>query len=62
MTFEEFNLDARLLARVKAVGYVAPTPIQEQAIPRSWTAVMFWAWRKPAPAKQPPLCCPSCTG
>lgn len=33
MNFEELSLDARLLASVKAAGYVTPTPIQEQAIP-----------------------------
>jgi len=33
VTFEQFNLDARLVAAVKTAGYVTPTPIQEQAIP-----------------------------
>jgi ATP-dependent RNA helicase RhlE len=33
MSFNSFNLDARLLAAVKAAGFVAPTPIQEQALP-----------------------------
>lgn len=33
MTFEQFDLDARLLAGVKDAGYVTPTPIQQQAIP-----------------------------
>lgn len=33
MTFEQFNLDARLLVGVKAAGYETPTPIQQQAIP-----------------------------
>ena len=33
MTFEQFELDARLLVGVKAAGYETPTPIQEQAIP-----------------------------
>lgn len=33
MTFEQFELDARLLAGVKAAGYETPTPIQQQAIP-----------------------------
>lgn len=33
MTFEQFNLEARLLAAVKAAGYETPTPIQQQAIP-----------------------------
>ncbi len=33
MKFEEFSLDARILAAVKSIGYTEPTPIQEQAIP-----------------------------
>lgn len=33
MTFEQFDLDARLMAAVKIAGYTTPTPIQEQAIP-----------------------------
>jgi len=33
VTFEQFGLDARLLAGVKAAGYLTPTPIQQQAIP-----------------------------
>ena len=33
MNFADFSLDARLNAAVEAVGYTAPTPIQEQAIP-----------------------------
>jgi len=33
MLFEEMNLDARLLSAVKAMGYTAPTPIQNEAIP-----------------------------
>jgi ATP-dependent RNA helicase RhlE len=33
MSFEQFNLDARLMAAIKAVGFVDPTPIQEQAMP-----------------------------
>ncbi len=32
-TFAEFSLHPRLLAAVAAKGYVAPTPIQDQAIP-----------------------------
>jgi ATP-dependent RNA helicase RhlE len=31
--FEQFSLDPRILAGVKGVGYVTPTPIQQQAIP-----------------------------
>jgi len=31
--FEQFSLDGRLNAAVKDVGYVTPTPIQQQAIP-----------------------------
>lgn len=34
MSFEDFSLDPRILARVKAVGYTTPTPIQQQAIPK----------------------------
>lgn len=34
MSFEDFSLDPRILARVKAVGYTTPTPIQRQAIPK----------------------------
>ena len=33
MNFESFDLEPRLLANVAALGYTAPTPIQEQAIP-----------------------------
>ncbi len=33
MNFEDFSLDARILAAVKTVGYTDPTPIQEEAIP-----------------------------
>lgn len=33
MSFEQFSLDARLLASVQKLGYTTPTPIQEQAIP-----------------------------
>jgi ATP-dependent RNA helicase RhlE len=31
--FEQFSLDPRIVAGIKAVGYVTPTPIQQQAIP-----------------------------
>lgn len=34
MTFQQFNLDARLLAGIKDVGFDTPTPIQQQAIPQ----------------------------
>ena len=33
MNFEQFSLDPRLVAGVRAVGYSTPTPIQQQAIP-----------------------------
>ena len=33
MTFQQFHLDPRLQAGIKAAGYVTPTPIQQQAIP-----------------------------
>ncbi len=33
MTFSVFNLNPRLVAGVTALGYQAPTPIQQQAIP-----------------------------
>jgi ATP-dependent RNA helicase RhlE len=33
MSFEQFNLDARLMAGIKSAGFVNPTPIQKQAIP-----------------------------
>ena len=33
MSFEQFNLDARLNAGIRDTGYETPTPIQEQAIP-----------------------------
>ena len=33
MNFDQFNLDPRLNAGIKDVGYVTPTPIQQQAIP-----------------------------
>ena len=34
MSFEHFNLDPRLMAGIKAAGFVNPTPIQQQAIPQ----------------------------
>lgn len=33
MNFDQFNLDPRLNAAIKSVGYTMPTPIQQQAIP-----------------------------
>ena len=33
MNFEQFSLDPRVLAGVKATGFVTPTPIQQQSIP-----------------------------
>lgn len=33
MKFEQFNLDARLMAGIRKAGYETPTPIQEAAIP-----------------------------
>jgi ATP-dependent RNA helicase RhlE len=33
VNFQEFSLDPRLVAAIRAVGYTTPTPIQEQAIP-----------------------------
>ena len=33
LTFKEFNLDEKLLAKVTEVGYESPTPIQAQSIP-----------------------------
>ena len=33
MDFEQFSLDPRIRAGIKAAGYVTPTPIQQQAIP-----------------------------
>jgi ATP-dependent RNA helicase RhlE len=33
LSFEQFMFDRRIAAGVKAVGYTAPTPIQEEAIP-----------------------------
>ncbi len=33
MNFEEFSLDRRITAGIKAAGFDMPTPIQEQAIP-----------------------------
>ena len=35
MQFQQFNLDTRILAGVRALGWEQPTPIQEQAIPRA---------------------------
>jgi ATP-dependent RNA helicase RhlE len=34
VNFEQFSLDRRLNAGIKDVGYVTPTPIQDQAIPQ----------------------------
>ncbi len=33
MSFEQFSLDPRINAGIKAMGYITPTPIQQQAIP-----------------------------
>jgi ATP-dependent RNA helicase RhlE len=33
MSFESFNLDARIRAGVQSAGYTEPTPIQQQSIP-----------------------------
>ena len=33
MSFEQFSLDPRVISGIKSVGYAAPTPIQQQAIP-----------------------------
>lgn len=33
MNFEQFSLDPRILAGVQAMGFITPTPIQQQAIP-----------------------------
>ena len=33
MSFDQFNLDPRLMTGVRSAGYVAPTPIQAAAIP-----------------------------
>ncbi|MBC7745401.1 MAG: DEAD/DEAH box helicase [Flavobacterium sp.] len=33
MTFKDFNFDAQLFEGVQSMGYLKPTPIQEQAIP-----------------------------
>jgi ATP-dependent RNA helicase RhlE len=32
--FDQFSLDPRIAARIRAVGYTTPTPIQQQAIPK----------------------------
>jgi len=33
LNFEQFSLDPQIIAAVKAVGYITPTPIQRHAIP-----------------------------
>jgi ATP-dependent RNA helicase RhlE len=33
VSFQEFNLDSRLMARIQRAGYTSPTPIQTSAIP-----------------------------
>jgi len=33
VNFEQFSFDRRIVARIKAIGYTTPTPIQQQAIP-----------------------------
>ncbi len=33
MNFDQFNLDSRLLAGIRSLGYTTPTPIQIKAIP-----------------------------
>ncbi|GMR09978.1 MAG: DEAD/DEAH box helicase [Anaerolineae bacterium] len=34
MNFDQFSFDPRITARINAVGYTTPTPIQQQAIPK----------------------------
>ena len=34
MSFSQFSFDPRIAARINAVGYTTPTPIQQQAIPK----------------------------
>ena len=34
MDFDQFSFDPRIAARINAVGYTTPTPIQQQAIPK----------------------------
>jgi ATP-dependent RNA helicase RhlE len=34
VNFDQFSLDRRIVARIRAVGYTIPTPIQHKAIPR----------------------------
>jgi ATP-dependent RNA helicase RhlE len=34
VNFDQFSFDPRIAARIKAVGYTTPTPIQQQAIPK----------------------------
>src|SRR5512137_308819 len=33
LNFQQFSLDPRIVAGIRAVGYTTPTPIQQQAIP-----------------------------
>ena len=61
MQFEQFSLDPRIVAGVKTAGYAIPTPIQPQAIPVVLQKRDILGWRRPAPGKRPPFCCPSCS-
>jgi superfamily II DNA/RNA helicase len=60
MNFEQFLFDPRIQAGIQAAGYVTPTPIQQQAIPVALAATCS-VWHRPAPAKPPLFCCPSCS-
>ncbi len=60
MSFDKFSLDPRINAAIAAAGFTSPTPIQEQALPTFWREKMSWAWPRPARARPPRSCCPSC--
>lgn len=60
MTFQDLPLQPAILKAVAEAGYTSPSPIQAGAIPPYWPGATFWAVRRQAPAKLPPLRCPFC--
>ena len=61
-TFESFDLSPNVMTGVRLSGYTIPTPIQAQAIPHSWRAKTLSGWRRRAPARRRPSCCPCFRG
>lgn len=56
-SFEQFNLDPRILSAIERIGYKEPTPIQFEAIPVVMKGETSWARRKLARVKRRVLVC-----